>query len=574
MKDYMQTYESWKTALSGTPYETELIELAADPENLQESFYRELEFGTAGMRGILGLGTNRMNDFIVRRLTKGLADYLNEKGVAEKGVAIAYDSRRNSDRFAREAAGVFCANGVKVFLSPTVLSVPQLSFSILEIGAAAGVVITASHNPPMYNGYKAYGSDGGQLDPEDADIVTKYIEKVPDLFHIESMDLEQAQKEGLLEYMSADLLEIYYSKVKNLLIHPDVVRAQAEDLNIVYTPLFGAGNIPVRRILSDIGISRLHVVPEQENPDPDFPGLKAPNPEDPDTFKLAIALADRVHADLILATDPDSDRLGLAARTADGTFKLFTGNQIGCLLMDYVISQTSLSGDEFVVKSIVSSAMADAIAAHADVEIRSVYTGFKFIAEQIKLSLQTGAGRFLFGYEESFGYLKGTFVRDKDAIIASMLVCETACWYAARNMTLWDAMDELYKKYGYYADRVISKTLAGMEGIQKISNAMTHLRKNPISEIGGMKVRALRDYSTLTRTDDAGNREMIVMTQENKSNVLFYELDDGHFILRPSGTEPKIKSYISYKGKTENEAAKGLARLEKEVAALLDDLTT
>jgi len=573
MEDYIQTYEIWKNALSGTEYEEELIQMQNDQKSLQESFYRELEFGTAGMRGILGLGTNRMNDFIVRRLTKGMADYLNEKGVADKGVAIAYDSRHNSDRFAREAAGVFCANGVKVYLSPGILSVPQLSFSILELKAAAGVVITASHNPPMYNGYKAYGNDGGQLDPEDAAIVTRYISQVPDIFHIDSMDLEDAQSKGLLEYMSADLLEIYYSKVKALLIHPDLVRRQAEDLNIVYTPLYGAGNVPVRRILSDIGIKHLHVVPEQENPNPDFPGLKAPNPEEPATFKLAIALADRVHADLILATDPDSDRLGVAARWSDGSFKLFTGNQIGCLLMDYVLTQTPLSGDEFVVKSIVSTDMADAIAARAGVEIRSVYTGFKFIAEQIKLSLQTGKGRFLFGYEESFGFLKGTFVRDKDAIIASMLVCEASCWYAGQGKTLWDAMEDLYKKYGYYMDVVVSKTLAGMEGIQKITSAVEHLRKNPISEIGGMKVHALRDYQTLLRTDTKGNKVRFHMTQENKSNVLYYELEGGRFILRPSGTEPKIKSYLSYVGKNEEEGKAGLARLEKNVLALLDDLT-
>ncbi len=573
MEDYIQTYEIWKNALSGTEYEEELIQMQNDQKSLQESFYRELEFGTAGMRGILGLGTNRMNDFIVRRLTKGMADYLNEKGVADKGVAIAYDSRHNSDRFAREAAGVFCANGVKVYLSPGILSVPQLSFSILELKAAAGVVITASHNPPMYNGYKAYGNDGGQLDPEDAAIVTRYISQVPDIFHIDSMDLEDAQSKGLLEYMSADLLEIYYSKVKALLIHPDLVRRQAEDLNIVYTPLYGAGNVPVRRILSDIGIKHLHVVPEQENPNPDFPGLKAPNPEEPATFKLAIALADRVHADLILATDPDSDRLGVAARWSDGSFKLFTGNQIGCLLMDYVLTQTPLSGDEFVVKSIVSTDMADAIAARAGVEIRSVYTGFKFIAEQIKLSLQTGKGRFLFGYEESFGFLKGTFVRDKDAIIASMLVCEASCWYAGQGKTLWDAMEDLYKKYGYYMDVVVSKTLAGMEGIQKITSAVEHLRKNPISEIGGMKVHALRDYQTLLRTDAKGNKVRFHMTQENKSNVLYYELEGGRFILRPSGTEPKIKSYLSYVGKNEEEGKAGLARLEKNVLALLDDLT-
>ena len=573
MEEYKSTYQTWMDTLRNTEYEKELLSMENDPAQLQDSFYRALEFGTAGMRGILGLGTNRMNDFTVRTLTKGLADYLNRKGAGAQGVAIAYDSRRNSDRFAQQVAGVLCANGIRVFLSPTVLSVPQLSFSILELKAGAGVVITASHNPPAYNGYKVYGQDGGQVDPEDAAIITGYIDQVEDIFHIDCMDLKQAEKEGLLSYMSPDLLEIYYSKVKALMMHPDVVRREAQNLNIVYTPLYGAGNVPVRRILSDIGIKNLHVVSEQENPNPDFPGLAAPNPEDPAAFKLAYGLADKVAANLVLATDPDSDRLGVSVRSRDGSFKILTGNEIGCLLMDYVITQTPLRGDEFVVKSIVSTDMADAIAARAGVPIRSVFTGFKFIAEQIKISEQTGQGSFLFGYEESYGFLKGSFVRDKDAIIASMLVCEAACWYAGKGMTLLDAMDALYEKYGYFTDLVISKTLKGMEGIQKITDAVESLRKKPISEIGGMKVTALRDYAALIRTDEDGNKTAIPMTQDTKSNVLYFELDNGRFILRPSGTEPKIKSYISYMGKSLSDAQEGLARLEKAVRELIDRLT-
>lgn len=573
MEEYKSTYQAWKNALRNTEYEKELISMERDEALMQESFYRALEFGTAGMRGVLGLGTNRMNDFTVRTLTKGLADYLNEKGAGSQGVAIAYDSRRNSDRFARQVAGVLCANGIRAIMTPTILSVPQLSFSILELKAAAGVVITASHNPPVYNGYKVYGRDGGQLDPEDADIVTRYIGQVEDIFHIDCMDLKQAEDQGLLTYMTPDLLEIYYSKVKALAMHPDIVRREAESLNIVYTPLYGAGNVPVRRILKDIGIRNLHVVSEQENPNPDFPGLAAPNPEDPAAFKLAYELADKVNANLVLATDPDSDRLGVAVRSRDGSFRILTGNEIGCLLLDYVITQTPLHGDEFVVKSLVSSEMADAIAARAGVEIRSVYTGFKFIAEQIKISEQTGKGSFLFGYEESYGFLKGTFVRDKDAIIAAMLVCEAACWYAGQNMTLLDAMDAMYEKYGYFTDLVISKTLKGMEGIQKIADAVEALRKHPVSEIGGMKVAALRDYQTLTRTDSEGNKTAVCMTQDTKSNVLYFELEKGRFILRPSGTEPKIKSYISYADKSLADAQDGLARLEKAVRELIDRLT-
>lgn len=573
MIDYKEQYNTWKKALAGTEYEAELLSLEQDDKQMQESFYQEMEFGTAGMRGILGMGINRMNDFTVRRLTKGLADYLNEKGVAKEGVIIGYDSRRNSERFSRQVAGVLCANGIKVVLSPTILSVPQLSFSILELKVAAGVVITASHNPPAYNGYKVYGRDGGQVDPEDAAIITKYIGQVPDMFHIQAMDLNEAEAKGLLTWYPADLLEVYYSKVKALLIHPDMVRREAENLNIVYTPLFGCGNIPVRRILKDIGIQRLHVVAEQENPNPDFPGVPAPNPEDPSAFNLAFELADKVNANLILATDPDSDRLGVAVRIQDGSFKLLTGNQIGCLLMDYTLTQTALKGNEYVTKSIVTGDMADAIAKKAGVPIKYVYTGFKFFAEQIKLTEQEGKEKFLFGYEESFGFLKGTFVRDKDAIIASMIVCEAACYHHSRGMTLWDAVGALYEKYGYYQELVISNTLKGLEGLGKIANAMVRLRANPITEISGQKVTALRDYSTLTRTDSAGNKTEIRMNGNVKSNVLYFELEKGWFILRPSGTEPKIKSYITYKGETLEEAKEGIARLEKEVRELIARLT-
>lgn len=573
MADYKAVHSTWKAALTGTEYEAEIISLENDEAQMRDSFYQDMEFGTAGMRGIMGLGINRMNDFTVRRLTKGVADYLNEKGAAQQGVAIAYDSRRNSERFAREAAGVLCANGIRVYLSPTILSVPQLSFSILEMNLAAGVVITASHNPPAYNGYKLYGRDGGQVDPEDAAIITKYIGQIQDIFHIDAMNLEEAQAKGLLTWMSPDLIEIYYSKVKALLVHPEMVRRESEKLNIVYTPLHGCGNIPVRRILSDIGIAKLHVVTEQENPNPDFPGLAAPNPEDPNSFTLAYTVAQRVNANLILATDADGDRLGVVVRDSTGEYRMLTGNQIGCLLTEYTLTQTPLYGNEYVIKSIVTTNLADAIAKKAGADIKAVYTGFKFFAEQIKLTEAEGKEKFLFGFEESYGFLKGTFVRDKDAIIASMLICEAACYHASRGMTLWDALQAQYEKYGYYQDLVISKTLQGIEGLQKIAGAMTRLRANPIQSIAGCKVTALRDYATLTRTDNSGHKEPIRMNGNVKANVLYFELEKGYFILRPSGTEPKIKSYISYKGENLREARAGLARLEAEVNDLLKQLT-
>lgn len=570
---YRETYEIWKNALKDTEYASDLDRIADDEDLLQDSFYKEMEFGTAGMRGIIGMGTNRMNVFTVKRATQALANNILAHGDPVAGVAVAYDTRKNSDLFARETAGVLCANGINVFMYDTPHSVPQLSFTILELKTTSGVVITASHNPPEYNGYKVYGKDGGQCPVADSDRITEYISQIDDMFHIESMPLDEAERNGLLTYIGHELDEIYFSKVEALCIHPEIMKQQADKLNIVYTPLHGTGNVPVRRVLKDLGIRRLHVVPEQEHPDPAFPTVKAPNPEERQSFDLAVELANRENANLILATDPDSDRLGVAVRNPAHEFVILTGNQIGCLLMDYVLSQkqSTFVGDEFVVKSIVTSDMVDVIASHYGVELRSVFTGFKFIAEQIKLSEQTGKGKFIFGFEESYGYLQGAFVRDKDAVQAAMMIAEAACWYHSMGRTLYDVLVGLYEKYGWFEDLVLSKTLYGKEGIEKIQNAVRTLRESYPGHIGAFKVLAVRDYLKQERLDMlTGKTEPIDM---ERSNVLYFELEGGRFIIRPSGTEPKLKSYLSASAAEKTEADSKLAQLKTAASALIDQLT-
>lgn len=570
---YQESYEQWKDALAGSEYEAELAAMASDADNLQDSFYKEMEFGTAGMRGIIGLGRNRMNIFTVRRATQALANNILKNGDPEAGVAIAYDTRKNSDLFARETAGVLCKNGINVFMYDTPHSVPQLSFTILELKTTAGVVITASHNPPEYNGYKVYGEDGGQCPVADSDRITEYIGQIGDMFRIDSMPLDEAERAGLLTYIGRELDEIYFKKVEDLCLIPNIVRQQADTLNIVYTPLHGTGNIPVRRVLKDLGYKNIHVVPEQENPDPAFSTVKAPNPEERQCFDLAMALANEKNANLILATDPDSDRLGVAVRNDENDFTILSGNEIGCLLMDYVLSQKqpSFTGDEFVVKSIVSTDLADVIAAHYGVELRSVFTGFKFIAEQIKLSEQTGKGKFVFGYEESYGFLQGAFVRDKDAVQAAMMVAEAACWYASKGMTLYQAVIAMYEKYGWFKELVVSKTLYGKEGIEKIQNAVKTLRADYPAKIGDFDVLAVRDYLKQERTDmHSGKKTPIPM---ETSNVLYFELDGARFIIRPSGTEPKLKSYLSAFSADRKEAEYLLGKLKTDAVALIEKLT-
>lgn len=538
----------------------ELSAIAGNEKEIEDRFYKGLEFGTAGMRGIIAFGTNRMNVYNIRRATQGLADFINEQGKAARGVAIAYDSRKFSDLFAREAASVLCANNIKVYLYESLRPVPVLSFTVRHLNCISGIVITASHNPKVYNGYKVYWEDGGQLPPDRAEQVTECIEKLS-FTSPKTMDLEEAKSKGVLQMIGKDVDDVYISKVKSLCVQPELCREMGKDLRIVYSPLNGSGNVPVRRILSEVGFENVFVVPEQENPDPNFTTVgAAPNPENLSAFDLAKALAEKVNADVIFATDPDSDRLGCLVKKNDGDFIVLTGNQIGCLLLNYVLSGRKAAGtlpkNGAMVKSIVSTDMATAIASAFGVKTYNVLTGFKFIAEKIQMFEDTGCNTFLFGFEESYGFLSGTFVRDKDAVIASMLLAETAAFYKKQGMTLYEGLQNLYQTYGYYSEKVTSVQLEGMDGLKKMQELMANLRKNLPTEIGGKKIAAIRDYKSLIRTERNGISQPLDTTP---SDVLYYELEGkGWLCIRPSGTEPKVKVYVNTV-ETSAEASSALA---------------
>lgn len=553
--DYRAAYETWKRDFVGDAQtQAELAAIANNEAEIEDRFYTELSFGTGGMRGVLGAGVNRMNIYNIRRATAGLADYIRRiEGAAERGVAIAYDSRRMSPEFARETALVLAANGVKAWLFPTLRPVPVLSFAVRHLGTVAGVVITASHNPPQYNGYKVYWEDGAQMPPERADEVLacirarSYLDSLP-------MDEAEALDMGLLAYIDAAVDDAYIEQVKTLAIQPELLYNHGGDMKIVYTPLHGSGNVPVRRVLTELGVNVI-VVPEQEKPDPDFPTVKGPNPEEPDTFRLAIALADREGADTCFATDPDCDRLGVAMRGPDGGFRLLTGNQIGCLLLHYILTTRERMGTmpdkPAAIKSIVSTELARAIAGQCGVAMLDTLTGFKFIAEEIQRFEDTGSHTFVFGFEESYGYLSSAAVRDKDAVNASLLVTELVLALKMEGKTLWDRMQEIYEQYGYYVERAISVALPGKDGQAQITRIMQTLRENPPTELAGHKVAAIRDFLTGLRTDADCSRLMGFPT----SDVLYFEIEGGQWIcVRPSGTEPKIKLYISTRAATQAEA--------------------
>ena len=539
----------------------ELRAIANDPQEIEERFYMELEFGTAGLRGILGAGDNRMNIYNVRRATEGLARYLDKTAGEHRAVAIAYDSRHYSDVFAKETACVLAAHGIQVYLYESLRAVPQLSFTVRELGLSAGVVITASHNPPKYNGYKVYGASAGQSGPDEAAAITKEIRGVEG-FKTAYMDFQEAIDKEQIILIGKEIDEIYYAKTMSLLTQPELVREYGKNLKLVYTPLHGAGNIPVRTILSRIGIPNVAVVKEQEKPDGSFPTVTAPNPEDPNAFTLAFKLAEETGASVILATDPDSDRLGVAVKKNDGSWQVLTGNQIGSILIHSLLTSYQKMGmlpaNGLVVRSIVSTQLADAICRRFNVEIREVLTGFRFIAEQIALAEQTGEHTFLFGFEESYGFLAGGFARDKDAICAAMLVAQACVAYQQRGMTLADALEEIYQIYGFYRERVKSYTLEGKAGIEKIQNAMKQLRKEPLKEIAGRKVVKADDF---TKPEETGLPA---------SNVLRYTLEDETWVtVRPSGTEPKLKLYIGAHAENEEKCDAILAEVIGDIDAAL-----
>ncbi len=547
--DYRWAYAAWRRDFAsdqGTM--AELDQIAGNDKEIEDRFYKELSFGTAGMRGVLGAGLNRMNVYNVRRATMGLAKYLlQDPASAKRGVAIAYDSRRMSPEFARETALVLCNTGVPAYLFDALRPVPILSFAVRHLRCIAGVAITASHNPPQYNGYKVYGEDGAQLGPEAAQGVTDYIRETPYLTAV-LMAEKEALERGLLRIIgNAQVDDEYISRVRTLCVQPDLMKAEGGKLSIVYTPLHGSGNVPVRRILKEVGITNVAVVKEQEQPDPNFSTISVPNPEDPAAFRLAMDLANQVGADVIFGTDPDCDRLGVGVRDRTGQFQLLTGNQIGCVLLHYILSTRKKLGtlpkNGAAAKSIVTTELARAICKDFGVALFDTLTGFKFIGELIQQFEDTGSHSFLFGFEESYGYLSSTFVRDKDGVNASLLLSEVAAACKAEGITLYDRVQAIFKQYGYYVEKVVSKTLPGKDGLEKMQRIMDALRGNPPRELAGIPIVAWRDYLSGIRTDDQGGKTAMGLPE---SDVLYYEMKGGHWVcIRPSGTEPKIKLYVN-----------------------------
>ncbi len=572
---YRESYEEWLN----NPYfdeETrkELQAIAGNEKEIEERFYMDLEFGTAGLRGIIGAGTNRMNVYTVRKATQGLANYILGVGAEKKGVAIAYDSRRMSPEFADVAALCLAANGIKAYVFESLRPTPELSYAVRKLGCTAGINITASHNPPEYNGYKVYWEDGAQITPPHDTGIMAEVKKVTDYAAVKTMELEDAKKAGLYQVIGADIDDPYIAELKKLVLHQDCIDKVGAELKIVYTPLHGTGNIPVRRVLKELGFQNVYVVPEQELPDGDFPTVSYPNPEAAEAFELGLALGKKVDADLILATDPDADRLGVYVKDSKtGEYHSLTGNMSGCLIGDYVIGQRKelkgLPADGAFIRSIVSTNMADAIAKYYGIELIEVLTGFKFIGQKILEFEKTGKGTYLFGMEESYGCLTGTYARDKDAIVASMTLCEAAAYYKTKNMTLWDAMLAMYERYGYYKDDVTSITLKGIEGLAKIQSIMDTLRANAPAEIGKYQVTAVRDYKKDTITDVKTGA--VKPTGLPSSNVLYYELtDDAWVCVRPSGTEPKVKFYLGVKGTSLDDAEKKSKELSAAVHTMID----
>ena len=586
--DYKKTYEQWCT----DPYfdeetRNELRSLAGNDAEIEDRFYRNLAFGTGGLRGVIGAGTNRMNRYTVRKATQGLANYILSRNGQDKGVAIAHDSRLFSPEFTEEAALCLNANGIKTYVFDSLRPTPELSFAVRDLHCIAGIVITASHNPREYNGYKVYWEDGAQITPPHDKNILAEVVKVTDFSEVKTMSKEDAVAAGLFSVIGADLDDRYLAELKKQSVHPEVIKEMADEISIVYTPLHGTGNLPVRRVLKELGFSKVYVVPEQEAPDGNFPTVAYPNPESPKAFALALALAKEKDADIVLATDPDADRLGVYCKdTKSGDYISFTGNMSGMLIAEYLLKERRATGtmpeNPVLVETIVTTDMAKVIAAAYDVKLVEVLTGFKYIGEQIKW-MEEGAVRgvdasrsgsaspaggapehFVFGLEESYGCLAGTYARDKDACVAVMLLCEVASWYKKQGMTLWDAMCAMYEKYGYYREGLETLERKGIDGAAEIEKRMNDARSNPPKELGGFRVLAVRDYLNDTRTDLATGA--VTTTGLPASNVLYYELSDNAWCcMRPSGTEPKIKYYYGVKGSSLADADGKLEKLREAV---------
>ena len=576
--NYKDVYEQWvNNPLFGQETKDELLAIKDDEKEIEERFYCDLVFGTAGLRGIIGAGTNRMNIYVVRKATQGLANYIIKAGKQDKGVAIAYDSRRMSPEFSMEAALCLAANGIKAYRFESLRPTPELSFAVRYLDCVAGINVTASHNPPEYNGYKVYWEDGAQITPPHDQGIMAEVKAITDFADTKTMDMVEAKKKGLLVTIGSEVDDAYMGELKKLILNQDAIDKYGKDIKIVYTPLHGTGNIPVRRILKEIGFENVYVVPEQELPDGDFPTVEYPNPEAKEAFALALKLAKEVDADLVLATDPDAGRLGCYAKDSKTCeYKVFTGNMSGSLLCEYEVSQMkekngSLPADGAIIKTIVTTNMVDAIAKYYGTDLIECFTGFKNIGREILRFEQTGKGTYLFGFEESYGCLIGTHARDKDAVVATMALCEAAAYYRGQGKTLWDAMMDMYEKYGYYVDDIKTVTLKGVEGSKKIGHIMNILRANVPEDVAGYKTKVVRDYRLeYIRNIETGE---VKPTGFPNANVLYYELEnDAWLAVRPSGTEPKIKFYYGVKGSSYDEAQKESAAFGDKVMDLIYDI--
>ena len=571
--DYKEEYQKWSTdPFFDAQTKQELAQIQGNEEEIKDRFYKTLEFGTAGLRGVIGVGTNRMNKYTVGKATQGLANFIKKEKAEARGVAIAYDSRHMSKEFSEETALCLNANGIKTYVFDSLRPVPELSFAVRKLKAIAGIVITASHNPPEYNGYKVYWEDGAQIvSPKDKQIIAE-VNAVTDYAQIQTISKEEAVKQGLYHVIGKEIDDAYMEELKKLVLNPEVIQKE-KDMKIVYTPLHGTGRMPVQRILKELGFTNVSIVKEQEMPDGDFPTVTLPNPEDKAAFKMALELAQKEDADIVLATDPDADRLGVYAKNSKtGEYMPFTGNMSGLLIAEYILSQKKEKGilpeNAVLIKTIVSSNLAEAIAKEYGIHVIEVLTGFKYIGEQIKLLEQTHEYTYQFGYEESYGCLIGTYARDKDAISAVAMLCEAAAYYKAQGLTLWDQMLRIYEKYGYYKEGLFSITLKGADGAEKIKQMMENLRNSKIEKIGENAVIAKKDYQTQEGICyKTGEKIKITLP---KSNVLYYDLqNDGWVAVRPSGTEPKIKFYTGVKGTSMEDAEQKLNALTNAIKEMV-----
>ncbi|MBC2457716.1 phospho-sugar mutase [Clostridium beijerinckii] len=570
--NYKEKYNVWINSDFINEETKNELKSISDEKEIEDRFYQDLDFGTGGLRGVIGAGSNRMNIYTVAQATQGFANYLNDN-FKDPSVAIAYDSRNMSKEFAKAAALNLCANNIKVYLYESLRPTPVLSFTVRELKCSGGIVITASHNPKIYNGYKVYDEFGGQVTDEKAKMIINSVKAVDDFSKIKSMDENVALEKGLLKYIGEDVDKVYYEKVKGLTIRTDLVKEKASNLNVIYTPIHGSGNVPVRTVLKELGYSNVKVVKEQEAPDGNFPTASYPNPENPDVFELALKMAKTENPDIIFGTDPDCDRIGLVVKDSTGEYKVLTGNQTGLLLTNYILSSmketNKLPQNGVVIKTIVTTEGARSITEDFDIEIMDVLTGFKYIGEKIREFEDAGDRDYIFGFEESYGYLAGNFVRDKDAVIAAMLVCEMCLYYKEQGKSLYDALIDLYEKYGYFKETLVSLELKGKEGQEKIANCIEALRNNPVSEVNGVKIITRLDYKLSVEENTVNNTKAPIDLP--KSNVLKYILEDGsYFVVRPSGTEPKMKVYLAVKSNSLDNAEKDIATFKEKVMEIIN----